>query len=291
MSSGPLSRLNLAVDYFNIKIKDPISAIGAGGILLRCVSPQYNPAAAGVAGGATDASQLDNPAVRAAALAAINSSTCPTVFRNASVGQGANGQLNSARILGTYGNEGEIQIAGLDANLSWSTDLGPGTLFASLNGNYMFDFKIQTQDGQPFIDYVGTLGTGALGVNSGASFEYRIFGNLGYSWGPANVSLQWQHMPATEDGAEAFFLNGLAPAGTDNSGIPAYNLFNLNGSYELNENVRLRFGVDNLFGKRPAITGFDTDIDPSLGQIRGGGFSLFHDVLGRRFSLGANVRF
>ena len=290
MASGPLSRLNLTVDYFNIKIKDPISAVGAGGILLRCVSPAYNPAAEGVAGGAATPADLSDPAIIAAAQAAIASSTCPTVFRTASAGFGATGGLNSARVIGTYGNEGEIQLSGIDATVSWSQDAGPGTVFVSLNGNYMSDFKIQTQDGQPFLDYVGTLGTGALGVNSGASFEYRIFGTVGYNWGPANISLQWQHIPATEDGAEVFFLNGVAPEGTDNSGIPAYNLFNLNAGYQVNDNLRLRAGIDNLFGKRPPITGIDVDTDPSLGQLPQGGFSLFHDVLGRRFSLGANIR-
>ncbi len=107
---------------------------------------------------------------------------------------------------------------------------------------------------------------------------------LGYSWGPASLSLQWQHLPATEDANEALFLNGLAEEGTDNSGLPAYNLFNLNGSYELNENVRLRFGIDNLFNKRPPITGIDVDTDPTVGELPGGGFSFFHDVQGRRFS-------
>ena len=155
---------------------------------------------------------------------------------------------------------------------------------------------------QVFIVYIGfpqlglklspfVAGVLALGVNSGASFEYRIFGTVGYNWGPANISLQWQHIPATEDGAEVFFLNGQAPEGTDNSGIPAYNLFNLNAGYQVNDNLRLRAGIDNLFGKRPPITGIDVDTDPSLGQLPQGGFSLFHDVLGRRFSLGANIRF
>src|SRR5690606_40816087 len=34
-NSGPFSRLNLTVDYFNITINDPISVIGAGAQLLR----------------------------------------------------------------------------------------------------------------------------------------------------------------------------------------------------------------------------------------------------------------
>jgi len=293
MRSGPLSRLNLAIDYFNIKIKDPISRLGEGAQLLRCVSPDFNPLAEGVSGSATSAAQLNDPAIRAAALAALSGGTCASVFRNSSANADLQfyGQVNSPRMIGSYGNDGEIRLSGVDANLSWSSDLGPGSLFVNLNANYMIDFKIQTMTGQPFIDYVGTTGTGALGVNSGSSFEYRIFGTVGYNWGPANISMQWQHIPATEDGAEAFFLNGLAPVGTDNSGLPAYNVFHLNAGYQLNDIVRLRFGVDNVFNIKPPITGIDVNINRDIGELPGGGYSLFHDVQGRRFSLGANIRF
>jgi outer membrane receptor protein involved in Fe transport len=291
MSSGPLSRLNLAVDYFNIKIKDPISRLGEGAQFLRCVSPAFNPAAEGVAAGATSADDLDDPEIRARALAALATGTCGSVFRNPSTGQGFTGQVNSPEMIGSYGNDGEIRLSGIDTNLSWSMDAGPGTIFANLNANYMIDFKVKAMEGQPFVDYVGTTGTTALGVNSGSSFEYRIFGTLGYNLGPANVSLQWQYIPATEDGGEAMFLNGLAPEGTDATGLPAYSVFHLNGSYQLNETVRLRFGVDNVFNIKPPFTNMDADFDPTLGQLPGGGYSLFHDVQGRRFSLGANVRF
>jgi len=316
--SGPLSRLNLTVDYFNIKIDNPITSLSAGGQLLRCVNAQYNDAAAGVAAGATDingdgvvnGADLNTAAIRSRAQAALQQGTCPSVFRTPTNPLAfQTGQADTGRILGSYVNEGLIKMSGIDATMSWSMDAGPGTVFLSLNGNYMFDFKIQSLDGQPIVDYVGTTGTTALGVNSGSSFEYRIFGNLGYSWGPASLSLQWQHIPKTEDGGEAQFLNGLAPRGTDNNGLPAYNLFNLNGSYELNEHVRLRFGVDNLFNKRPPLTGVDVDLDDNIpaggstqadgdgdgiidaGALPGGGYSLFHDVQGRRFSLGANIRF
>ena len=89
-----------------------------------------------------------------------------------------------------------------------------------------------------------------------------------------------------------FFLNGVENAvSTDNEGLPAYNLFHLNGSYELNETVRLRVGIDNLFDKTPPITGIDVNVNPANGELPGGGYSLLHDVQGRRFSLGANIRF
>jgi outer membrane receptor protein involved in Fe transport len=289
-SSGPLSRLNLTVDYFNIKIKDPIGNSGGGGVLLHCVSPDFNAAAAGVADGASSAADLNDPEIRARALAAIAEATCPQVFRNPSTGGfGATGGFDGARVITTYDNDGVIKLSGIDATVSWSTDVGPGSLFLSLNGNYMLNFSVQPFTGSPLLDYVGTQGTGLKGVNFGSSFEYRIFGTLGYSWGPANVSLQWQHTPKTDDSGDVNFHNGLAPEKNNIAGLPAYNLFSLNGGYELNEHLRLRFGVDNLFNKKPPITGYV--IDPAEGQLPGGSYSLFHDVQGRRFSLGANVRF
>jgi outer membrane receptor protein involved in Fe transport len=292
--SGPFSRLNLTVDYYNITINDPISIIGGGAQLLRCISPNYNPAAEGVAAGATNAAGLNTPAIRARAQAAINNpdSTCADVFRFRSDGVGGEtGGFRVNDVISTYGNEGQIKFSGIDANLSWSVPAGPGRVSLNINGNYTLNSSIRAFDGQPLIDYKGTTGTGALGVSTGSSFKYRLFSTLGYNIGPASISMQWQHIPKTEDGDEARFLNGLSPAGTDNSGLPAYNLFHLNASYVVNETLRLRFGADNVFNIKPPITGIDTNIDRSLGELPGGNYSLFHDVQGRRFSFGATVNF
>ena len=292
--SGPFSRVNLTVDYFDITINDPISVLGGGAQLLRCISPNYNPAAAGVAAGAANSAGLNTPEIRARAQAAINKtqSTCADVYRFRSDGVGGEtGGFRVNDVISTYGNEGQIKLSGIDANLNWSLPAGPGRLSVNLNGNYTLNSSIRAFDGQPMIDYTGTTGTGALGVSTGSSFEYRLFGVLGYSWGPATASLQWQHIPETEDGGEAQFLNGLAPAGTDISGLPAYNLFHFNASYQVNEALRLRFGADNVFDIKPPLTGVDANIDPTLGELPGGNYSLFHDVQGRRFSFGANLSF
>lgn len=285
-SSGVLSRLSLSVDYFNISIKDPIGQVGAGGLLQLCVDPNFNPLVAGAGAGGLGSAQS-----RTAAQAAIQAAACKNVARNPSTDAGNFGQLNSASMYGTYTNDGAIKLSGIDAQLNWSANAGPGTLFLNINGNYMIDFKVQELSGGPLVDYVGTTGASVKGLNQGSSFEYRLFSTIGYNWGPASISLQWQHTPAAEDAGEALYLNGLADAGTDQSGLPAYNLFNLNTSYELNDHVRLRFGIDNLFNKWPPMTNIDVNVDPALGQLPGGGFSLLHDVQGRRFSLGATARF
>lgn len=294
LQSGPFSRVNLTVDYFNITINDPISVLGGGAQLLRCISAYYNPLVDGVAAGATSAAGLNTPEIRARAQAALNNpdANCSDVYRFRSDGVGGEtGGFRVSDVISTYGNEGQIKLAGIDANLNWMIPAGPGRITANINANYNLHSKIRAFDGQPMIDYNGTTGTGALGVSTGSSFKYRVMGSLGYSIGPANASFQWQHIPATEDGDEARYLNGLAPAGTDNSGLPAYNLFHFNSSYQVNETLRLRFGIDNVFDIKPPITGIDTNIDRSLGELPGGNYSLFHDVQGRRFSLGASIKF
>jgi outer membrane receptor protein involved in Fe transport len=292
VSSGLLSRLNLSLDYFNITINDPIGNSGGGGVLLHCVSPEFNPAAAGVAGGATNAAGLDDPAVRAAANAAILQGSCPDVFRTAT-NPAANqfGGFNGAKVVTTFDNDGKIELSGLDANLSWSTDVGPGTMFVNLNGNYMFHFKVQPFTGTPMLDYVGTTGTGLKGVNFGSSFRWKLFGVLGYTWGGLSASLQWQHTPPTDDACNVAFKNGLTTTPCAFSGLPAYDLFNFNSSYQVTDSLSVRFGVDNLFNREPAVTGVNTNADPSLGQLPGGSFTFFQDVQGRRFTLGANVKF
>ena len=74
-------------------------------------------------------------------------------------------------------------------------------------------------------------------------------------------------------------------------GYPSSNIFNLNGGYHLSDNVSLRFGIDNMFYKRPRLINVDNDADPAEGELTGGSWNFFDDTQGRRFSFGANMRF
>jgi outer membrane receptor protein involved in Fe transport len=108
---------------------------------------------------------------------------------------------------------------------------------------------------------------------------------LGYSIGKAHVSLQWQHRPSVKSSSAALFPTTI-------TGGPAYNMFNLNASYSVTDNLTIRAGVDNLFNTAPPLTGVNTAADTSLGQLPGGSINaLYYDDLGRRFSLGANMKF
>ena len=62
----------------------------------------------------------------------------------------------------------------------------------------------------------------------------------------------------------------------------------------MTDNLNIRFGVDNLFDKAPPLTNYNpANNNPGVtGQLRGGGLGgLFYDDIGRRFYLGANLKF
>lgn len=254
-----LSRLQLSVDYYNIRVKDAIGAQTVGIAMQQCFDPALNPLIA------TDP------------VAAANTQFCQNVPRNA-VGTLGNVQT-------TFVNNGRFKVSGIDVALNWGVDVGPGSINLNSNFSYLIDFKSSALPTLPMVDYAGTFGTDQNGLNLGA-FEYRILTTLGYNVGPATIALQWQHLPSVEDGAEA--LLGSTPT----TGAPSYNLFNLNGSFMLTDAMNLRFGVDNLFNKRPPLTGINLAADPSVGNLPGGSYnSNFYDTIGRRFYLGANVKF
>jgi outer membrane receptor protein involved in Fe transport len=259
-TSALLSRLRLSVDYYNIKVSDAIGLQTVAVALQQCYDPALNPAFSG--------SDLD----------VANSQFCKLVPRNAT---GALGNVGR-----TYVNNGRFKVSGLDLQLDWGFDVGPGAVNLNVVANYLLDFKSSSLPVLPMVDYTGTLGTDENGLNGG-NYEYRVLSTLGYSIDKFNIALQWQHLPSIEDATEA-----VIGADTATTGYPSYNIFSLFGSYAVTDNVNVRFGVDNLFNKAPPLGTIDTAADPSLGQLSGGNFNAtYYDTNGRRFYLGANMKF
>ncbi len=262
VTSGVLSRLRFSADWFNIRVRDAIGAQSIGVAQRQCFDPAYNPDAA------------SNPAAAAA------NPFCQNITRNAQ-----NGGMGNVYV--TYANNGRFEVEGVDFQLDWAMDVGPGTLSVNSLVSWLRHMKVAELPTDPEVDYAGTNGTTVLGLNGGA-YDYRAFTTIGYSMGPARIGIQWQHLPSIEDSAEAV----LGP--TPTTGNPAYNIFALNGNYQLSGDIGLRFGVENLFNKRPPISGVNpNNTQPEVdGLLPQGGFGgAFYDTNGRRFYLGANIRF
>jgi outer membrane receptor protein involved in Fe transport len=141
------------------------------------------------------------------------------------------------------------------------------------------------------VDYTGTFGTSALGLQTGA-YEWRLLTNVGYKVGPASIGLQWRHLPSVEDSGQA---SQPTPNTTGNE--HSYDLFALNGSFEVTDNFTIRGGVDNLFNRAPPLVNYNTNYDNTgatagVPTLRGGSYNgSFYDTLGRTFYIGANAKF
>ncbi len=258
-----LSRLRLTVDYYNISVKDAIGQQSVGIVLRSCLDPSLN------------------PLVLTDATAAAQTAACRAITRNTITGGLDNVNLS-------YANNGRFKVEGIDSQLDWSAPVGPGTLGINAQFSYMLHFMSSELPSDPTVDYVGTTGPTANGVN-GNNYRWRLFTSVNYNIGNFMLGLQWQHLPSIEDSTEA-----TCQCSTDTVAAPAYDIFHLNGRYSITRDVALRFGVDNLFNKAPPLTNYNpANTSPATtGQLRGGGVGgLMYDDIGRRFYIGANIKF
>ncbi len=267
-----LRRLRFSVDYYNISIDDAIGAQTLDTAQRFCFDPVFNPI-------------IENDAAAAAATAA-----CQAVNRTA--GTGALGN-----VLVTYMNSGRIRTQGIETQLDWAVPIGPGEFTLNNLFSYLITYKsapLPQEAGAAgnLVEYAGTLGpagsngVGENGLNPGA-FRWKMLTSFGYSLGPATVGLQWQHLPSAKS------VNYPSNNATPFIGAPSYDLFNLNMSYALTDNLTLRAGVENLFDKAPPLTEYNPN-SPSGLYNSVGSFpinSSLYDVVGRRFFAGASAKF
>jgi iron complex outermembrane receptor protein len=246
-----LSDLRVSIDYYSIDIVDAIGQQSGGLVMRQCLDPQFNP-------------DYD-----------LNSPYCDGMLRDPRFG--SVGQLRTS-----FFNNGAFKTSGIDLNVNWGMDLGPGRLSVTTNINYLLDKSSTELAGiDPLIDYTGTQGPTQNGLN-GASYEWRTLTQVSYYWGDLNLSIRHDFKSSIEQAVVAQGLPG-------NEGAPSYHLFDLLGNYALTNNLWLRFGCENVLNKEPPLIGVNPN-DPN--GMYGGTFdALNYDTVGRRFYLGARVNF
>jgi iron complex outermembrane receptor protein len=245
-----LNRLRLAVDFYSIKVKDAIGAQTVDVAQRQCFDVAFNPT-------------LD-----------ANSAYCAGVARNTT---GALGNVAT-----TYFNNGRFQTSGLDFQVDWAKDIGPGRFSINSVLNYVLSMKSAELAVLPLVEYAGTTGPVQNGLDGGA-FRWKLFTTFGYSVGPVNVSLQWRHLPGVLTETSA-----VVPS-TTIRGTGAYDVFNLSTSVKVTKDVSIRAGIDNLLDKAPPLFGVNSA--PVAGNVAGGSYNAsYYDVIGRRFFLGANFK-
>ena len=196
----------------------------------------------------------------------VNNPYCQMINREPNTG-------DRATVVALYSNLGNLLTQGIDMQVNWSHDLGPGRVLMGTNVNYLNKFVYQTGPTSPLVDAKGTL-------DQGGQFSYRILTNVGYVWQALTVGLNWEHLPSINNSAAS-----LNPA-TTIKGASAYDLFGLSSSYTWDK-LTVRFGIDNLLDKAPLVIGANPGVTTASNATNPG----YYDPLGRRFYVGVTAKF
>jgi outer membrane receptor protein involved in Fe transport len=187
-----------------------------------------------------------------------------------------------------YQNLGAIKTSGVDAQIDWSATTPffgdmTGTVFANINANWLESYDVQNVAGSTTLHYVGAGGTGS-GVGAGSYPRWKFYTPVGYTAGPATLSLAWRHLPETRN--IAVVTN---PASTV---LPTdkYDVFDLSGRWSITSALSARFGVENVLDKQPPRVGMNL-VNPGATTAAGLTDSGSYDVAGRRFYVGVTARF
>ncbi len=263
-----LSRLNLSIDWYRIEINDAIQFQAIDDVRAACLT---QPVAVATAPGNVP---------------------CSLVSYNPGTGQEAPTTI-------AFDNLSHITTAGVDLQVNWNSDLSdiglgmvPGAVDVSWQGNWLdyFDSSIKG-NATSLRHWAGTLGPVLSGFNPGA-YKWKSYLTVGYSQGPAHVSMSWRHLPGVHPQGYAINPSNLI-SGNNTKDTPAHDEFGLYGNWTIRKNYTLRAGVDNLFDAQPEITG--ANIAATAGAVASSGQGTtnegFYDALGRRFYVGLKARF
>ncbi len=261
--------LSITADYFDIKVEDYISNIGANTIINGCVN-------------------------------GTNPDFCALVHRDSI------GSLRSSTgyVIDTVLNQGALHTSGVDVSATYRTGLdtfglqNAGSVSANFVGTWLDKLETTVLNGQNPIDCAGLYGatcSGGLGgsinpnpqwrhklrVTWNTPFEYGWFGNLG-------LSAQWRYMQSVKLDASSSDprLAGDVPATDAKLGARSY--LDLLATFKLKDNYSFRVGVNNVLDQDPPMTGSN---NCPTGPCNQNVYAQMYDSLGRYIFVGVTADF
>jgi len=248
----PTSNTYVNVDYFHIKIKDTIATIGAQTILNLC-------------GQTGDASLCS----------LVNRSAQGDLWRGSD-------PRTSGFVSNLTNNFGTRTSSGIDLGVGYGENMFGGRVDVSLQGTYMIDDAVSPLAGVN--DDAAFECAGKINVSCQTP-EWRHIATVRYSRDTWSLGMRWRYFGALDykdnNGDNLFTDKRLCPFddtqparipaptddnpnrtivnpkfGCQNDGeLAAANYFDLSGSLAIGEYGELTLGVNNVFDKRPPLTG------------------------------------
>lgn len=255
----PTKDLRIAVDYYDIKIEDTISTVGAQTILNFC----------GLTGDATLCSL-------------VKRSAAGDLFRGSD-------PATSGYVTNLTNNFGEVNFRGIDLSAFYSMNVLGGRLSTSFQGNYLLEQQIAPLAG---VNDNATYDCAGIVNVACQSPEWRHISSARFSKDWYSVNLRWRYFGEMDyvdqfSGA-ALTVDKLTCGGATgclgNGKISAYNYFDLSATALIGAWGELTVGVNNIADKSPPLVG--GDLAPTNGNSLGG-----YDQAGRFIFTSFTVKF
>jgi iron complex outermembrane recepter protein len=230
-------RLQVSIDWYRIEVKEAIFDIPFFLIIQHCFDPDVNP----------DFSPLQT--------------WCTFISRDPATGEIVDAFQIPRNIAG-------FETSGIDLQLDWSRELGPGRFGANLLVSWLDGFDFSAGAGAPTEHWAGT-GTGFL---ADTFPKWKGLLNLSYVWREFSLNARTRYIHELNDFFEPEFR------------IPSRTYLDLFADYNFGgrfDGMRLGLGVENV-----------TDRDPPVLPSAGGANTnpQQYDVLGRRYFLRFSYR-
>ena len=247
---------SMSFDYFNIKLKDTIGAIGADTIINNCISTG-NPVFCG----------------------AIHRDPNGSLFRT-----------NAGFITDTNVNFGSLTTRGVDAKINYRQPLpNLGSMIFNLEGTRLINLGTQPLTGGPAYDCAGYYGTTCGAPN--AKWRHVFNTTWATPWSGFDFTARWRFLSGSD--SEQISPNSQL-AGKNlplTQHIKPYSYLDLAADVSVYKMFKFQVGVNNVLDKDPPIIasgggGFASDcptITPNGSSCNGNTFPGTYDALGRYF--------
>jgi len=251
--------LTIAVDYFNISLKDRITGITPSITLNTCL-------------------QTGNP-------------TFCSLITRAPDGSLTNLPRTSFNIDATNRNIAANDVSGIDGRVSYGYDFGEwGSFDWDYNASYYIENSTLPLPGFGQFDCVGFYDDNCQNPN----FQYsHVFSTTYTTNFNLSASAVWRYVSSVERvssiDAQTGAITVVDPATLASAVLESESYLDLAVFYDLFENVQLRAGVNNIFDNDPPIT--PQFVPSPTGNNSANSYPGNYDLAGRFIFTGINVRF
>ncbi|MCW1382217.1 TonB-dependent receptor [Novosphingobium sp. KCTC 2891] len=264
---------SFSVDYYNIKVTDVIGSPLPGDLISACFD-------------GLSASSATNTA-------------CTVIRRDPATGGLDGDPAVVGGLFSPLGNLGTLFTSGVDVVLNYSHDFGAVKWALNATGNYTAHSKYQATPTSINRECVGYYSANCSFTGSiQPKYQWSVRNTFGI--GQADISFLWRHISGVKQEPADVVASGPAFEGTVPAGngvlsgqnvnfgkIDGYDIFDLTTRFNVDQ-ITFTVTVQNLFNKKPPIVG---NTIGSTTYNSGNTYPSTYDALGRRFAVGARVKF